>query len=96
MKLFQRFRKKEAAAAPPPEEKREKRACEAASLLRQKGIPLTQENIRRALDDIRGRCEGDPVLRREFTRIERPLVFFIDYTIKEGAFPFSRILSPSG
>ncbi len=58
------------------------------------GAPVAAEtmrsDIRRALDDIRGRCEGDPVLRREFTRIERPLVFFIDYTIKEGAFPFSR------
>ena len=55
------------------------------------GAPVAAEtmrsDIRRALDDIRGRCEGDPVLRREFTRIERPLVFFIDYTIKEGAFP---------
>lgn len=33
---------------------REKRACEAASLLRQKGIPLTQENIRRALEILEG------------------------------------------
>ena len=38
---------------------------------------------------IREKVEDDGRLKREFQRIEQPLIFFIDYTIKEGNFPFS-------
>lgn len=48
-----------------------------------------QWKIKACLNEIRTKCEEDPALKREFTRIEQPLVFFIDYTIKEGHFPFS-------
>lgn len=57
------------------------------------GAPITAETlkaeIRRMLDQIRSDCENKPALRRDFERVERPLVFFIDYTIKEGGLPFS-------
>lgn len=46
--------------------------------------------IRNCLDGIREQSETEPNLKRDFARIERPLVFFVDYTIKEGGFPFSR------
>lgn len=55
--------------------------------------PLNAETLKKkihlCMNDIAVKCEEDPVLKREFSRIERPLVFFIDYTIKEGQFPFS-------
>lgn len=46
-------------------------------------------DLRRHLEQIRTDCENRPALRRDFERIERPLVFFIDYMIKEGSLPFS-------
>lgn len=30
-----------------------------------------------------------PALEREFARMEKPLVFFVDYMVKEGGFPFA-------
>lgn len=38
---------------------------------------------------IREKVEDNGRLKREFQQIEQPLIFFIDYTIKEGNFPFS-------
>ena len=38
---------------------------------------------------VRRRAAEDPALASLFERIEEPLVFFIDYTIKEGGFKFS-------
>jgi len=34
------------------------------------------------------KARKDPQLEREFIWIEKPLVFFIDYMVKEGRFPF--------
>jgi len=34
------------------------------------------------------KARKDPQLEREFTWMEKPLVFFIDYMVKEGRFPF--------
>ena len=52
-----------------------------------------QEQVSRVLREhlirIREKVEDDGRLKREFQRIEQPLIFFIDYTIKEGHFPFS-------
>ena len=45
--------------------------------------------LREHLIRIREKVEDDGRLKREFRRIEQPLIFFIDYTIKEGNFPFS-------
>lgn len=57
------------------------------------GAPVKVESFKReiqiCLSEIQTKCENDPSLKREFSRIERPLIFFIDYTIKEGVFPFS-------
>ena len=58
------------------------------------GAPVDAEvfkrKIRICFNEIQAECESDPNLKRDFARIERPLVFFVDYTIKEGSFPFSR------
>lgn len=58
------------------------------------GAPVNAESFRRkiqiCLSEIQAKCENEPNLKREFSRIERPLIFFIDYTIKEGTFPFRR------
>lgn len=44
--------------------------------------------IRLRFNEISSECENDAALRREFLKVEQALVFFIDYTIKEGDFPF--------
>lgn len=65
------------------------RACKFA----RSGAPITaaglKDELRRILEQIRTDCANNPSLKRDFERIERPLVFFIDYTIKEGGLPFS-------
>jgi type VI protein secretion system component VasF len=45
------------------------------------GVELLMENAKTG-------AEKDPALARDYARIERPLVFFIDYMVKEGNFPF--------
>lgn len=45
--------------------------------------------VRQEMDSIQSACGNDPALYREFQKVERPLVFFIDYVIKEGHFPFA-------
>jgi type VI protein secretion system component VasF len=47
-----------------------------------------RENILNILENIRARTMQDETLRKEFTRIEKPLIFFIDYIVREGRFPF--------
>jgi type VI protein secretion system component VasF len=47
-----------------------------------------REEIETALETAKYRCESDPTLSREYQRVELPLVFFIDYMVKEGGFPF--------
>jgi len=51
---------------------------------------------RETLDAIRETCADDAVLRREFERIEKPLVFFADYCLKEGNTPLAREWSELG
>jgi type VI protein secretion system component VasF len=62
--------------------------------LNQAGNPPALEQFRgdieAALGDARLRAASDPVLRRDYEQIERPLVFFIDFMVKEGNFPFNR------
>lgn len=59
----------------------------------QTGTPLNADTLKwkihLCMNDIAVKCENDPTLKREFSRIERPLIFFIDFTVKEGRFPFS-------
>ncbi|MDR2480861.1 MAG: DotU family type IV/VI secretion system protein [Spirochaetaceae bacterium] len=47
-----------------------------------------QQDITALLDSAKQKAELDPVLAQEYAWIEKPLVFFIDYMVKEGRFPF--------
>lgn len=47
-------------------------------------------SLRSLLSSIKEQISEDPSLKKGFSKIERPLVFFIDYTIREGHFPFKR------
>jgi type VI protein secretion system component VasF len=62
--------------------------------LNQAGYPPSMAKFRgdieAALEDAKFQAAGDAVLSREYERIERPLVFFIDFMVKEGSFPFNR------
>jgi type VI protein secretion system component VasF len=62
--------------------------------LNQAGDPPSMEKFREdmetSLEDAKLLAAPDPVLSREYERVERPLVFFIDFMVKEGSFPFSR------
>jgi type VI protein secretion system component VasF len=49
-----------------------------------------QGDIEFLLADARGKSARIPALSREYQRIEHSLVFFIDYMVKEGNFPFSQ------
>ncbi|MDR0556798.1 MAG: DotU family type IV/VI secretion system protein [Treponema sp.] len=62
--------------------------------LNQAGHPPAEEKFRKdieaSLNDAKRLSSADPVLFHEYERIERPLVFFIDFMVKEGCFPFNR------
>ncbi|MDR1148151.1 MAG: DotU family type IV/VI secretion system protein [Spirochaetaceae bacterium] len=45
-------------------------------------------DIKNALEDVKYRAKNNSELYREYEHIELPLVFFIDYMVKEGNFPF--------
>jgi len=40
------------------------------------------------LEEARKKARSDFHLERQYIWIEKPLVFFIDYMVKEGRFPF--------
>jgi len=46
------------------------------------------QDIMGLLDEAKKNARSDPQLDREFAWIEKPLVFFIDYIVKEGRFSF--------
>lgn len=48
-----------------------------------------QSQISGLLSDAKSTAELNPVLAKSFSKIEKPLVFFIDYIVKEGGFPFA-------
>lgn len=56
------------------------------------GFTPDKEVFRREIlamfSDAKEEAAKSPSLEREFLRIERPLVFFVDYMVKEGNFPF--------
>ncbi|GHU40649.1 hypothetical protein FACS1894190_07820 [Spirochaetia bacterium] len=56
------------------------------------GQPVVHEEFRAEiiglLEDAREFACAMPELEREYTWIEKPLIFFIDYIVKEGNFPF--------
>jgi type VI protein secretion system component VasF len=47
-----------------------------------------RQDITALLEEARRKALKDPRLEREFSWIQKPLVFFIDYMVKEGCFPF--------
>jgi type VI protein secretion system component VasF len=49
-----------------------------------------QGDIEFLLEDAKEKAAKIPALSREYLKIEHSLVFFIDYMVKEGEFPFSR------
>ena len=48
-----------------------------------------QRQISLLLSEAKDNASKSPALEREFARMERPLVFFVDYMVKEGGFPFA-------
>ncbi|MCQ2966214.1 MAG: DotU family type IV/VI secretion system protein [Alphaproteobacteria bacterium] len=56
------------------------------------GFSPDKEVFRREIlamfSDAKEEAAKSPSLEREFLRMERPLVFFVDYMVKEGNFPF--------
>lgn len=57
------------------------------------GNPLEKDDFLRRinmlLSDAKETAAKSPALEREFAQLERPLVFFVDYMVKEGGFPFA-------
>jgi type VI protein secretion system component VasF len=47
-----------------------------------------RQDITALLEEAGRKACREPQLEREFSWIEKPLVFFIDYMVKEGRFPF--------
>lgn len=66
-----------------------------ARALRQarRGAPPEHQALRREVEAmlaaLRDRAAADPPLASQFARVEAPLIFCIDYLVKEGAFPFA-------
>lgn len=58
-----------------------------------KGVPLeatmVRADIKQLLSKARSRASGDPLLGQQFERVERPLVYFIDFMIEESTLPFA-------
>jgi len=52
------------------------------------GVPVDpkalKDEMHEVLSGIRVKCEEDPLLKREFDRVEKPLAFFADYCLKES------------
>ncbi len=48
-----------------------------------------ENKINQLLQEAREDASKSTSLEREFSRIERPLVFFVDYIVKESNFPFA-------
>jgi len=52
------------------------------------GVPVDPDALKAealsTLAAMRAKCENDPVLFREFERVEKPLAFFADYCIRES------------
>ena len=56
---------------------------------REVGHEKFRRDITALLDQAKQKAEQDPRLAQEYGWIEKPLVFFIDYMVKEGRLPFS-------
>ncbi len=58
-----------------------------------KGAPLeptmVRSDIKSLLSKARSSAAQDPLLAQQFERVERPLVYFIDFMIEESSLPFA-------
>lgn len=63
-------------------------------ILKNKGYEVHEEDVINEINimfsKIKEKCSSEPLLHKEFLTIEKSLVFFIDYIIKEGNFTFSK------
>jgi type IV/VI secretion system ImpK/VasF family protein len=50
---------------------------------------VLRREVEAMLAALRDRAAADPPLASQFARVEAPLVFFVDYMVKEGPFPFA-------
>lgn len=67
--------------------------CDYGQYINAGNAPDREEFLRRInmlLAEAKEDAAKSPALEKEFSRIERPLIFFVDYMVKEGGFPFSR------
>ncbi|MGN1281800.1 MAG: DotU family type IV/VI secretion system protein [Succinivibrio sp.] len=67
-------------------------------LYKKHGVEEQKSNVVTRLQslfsEIHRKVEADDFLRRDYQLIEKPLVFFVDYFIKESGFSFSRDYEP--
>ncbi|USN99053.1 MAG: DotU family type IV/VI secretion system protein [Phycisphaeraceae bacterium] len=58
-----------------------------------KGAPLeptmVRSDIKALLSKARSKAAQDPLLAQQFEKVERPLVYFIDFTVEESSLPFA-------
>lgn len=59
-------------------------------------ITLTEftDGIMFRLNAIQEQCRQDVVLAKEYAKIEKPLLFFIDYIVMDGNFSFANEWEP--
>ena len=66
--------------------------CDYGQYINAGNVPDREEfrnRINMLLAEAKEDAAKSPALEKEFSRIERPLIFFVDYMVKEGGFPFS-------
>jgi len=51
---------------------------------------FVRAEIKKLFDDMRRKASEDPTLTSQYDKIEMPLIFFVDFMIKESALPFAR------
>ncbi len=69
-----------------------KKICEYYSF-KKSGYEVPREfilsELKNELTNISQKCASFPILQQQYSQIEKPLIFFIDYSIKEGGFSYS-------
>lgn len=68
------------------------RICEYAAF-RADGVEVPYETmlseIKAYLSDLESKCRATPQLQDRYRKVEQALIFFVDYTIKEGGFSYA-------
>ncbi len=50
---------------------------------------MVRSDIKTVLSRVRSKAGGDPLLAQQYDRVERPLIYFIDFMIEESELPFA-------